>query len=133
MDAFDKFAIKTNRNQERIEEDITVIKKAVTEISSTSSRKTWSSVVSSLPGGVQTVHRVPKPKPAINKETEIIVRLNDNEKNQKLQETATQDTCNDINTKIAELETSSQNIRAITQLPSGDIAIYTIIEEEATK
>jgi hypothetical protein len=53
----------------------------------------------------------PKPKSATNKNTEIIVRLNDSEQKQMLQKTSSQDIFEDINARIMQLEAASKGIK----------------------
>ena len=44
-----------------------------------------------------------------------------------------QDIVEDINARIMQLEAATKGIRAIKKLPSGDIAVHTVNEEEADK
>jgi hypothetical protein len=141
MDAIDKLTAKVNRNHEKIEEDTAVIRKTITEFSlpsfspssiySENSFQSWSSIVSS--GGASRASTTTKLKPAINKNTEIIVRLNDSEQKQVMQKTPSQDIVEDISARILQLEVTTKGIRAIKKLPSGDIAVHTVNEEEANK
>jgi len=140
MDALDKLTTKISSSHEKLEEDTTIIRKTITEFSlpsssssvySKNSSQSWSSVVSS--GVASKASTIMKPKPTINKNTEIIVRLNDSEQKQVLQKVPSQDIVEDINARIMQLETATKGIRAIKKLPSGDIAVHTVNEEEADK
>ena len=91
MDALDKLTTKISRSHEKLEEDSKIIRKTVTEFSlpsssssiySKNSSQSWSSIVSS--GVASKASTTIKPKPTINKNTEIIVRLNESEQKQVL-------------------------------------------------
>ena len=69
----------------------------------------------------------------INKNIEIIVRLNDSNAKQKLKNQNAQQIANKVNEFIEKVNSSAKNIRAIKKLLSDDIVIYTIDKEEATK
>jgi len=109
MDAIDKLTAKVNRNHKKIEEDTAVIRKTVTKFSlpsfspssiySKNSSQSWSSIVSS--GGASRASTTTRLKPAINKNIEIIVRLNDSEQKQVMQKTPSQDIVEHINRSSA--------------------------------
>ena len=69
----------------------------------------------------------------INKNIEIIVRLNDSNAKQKLKNQDAQQIANKVNEFIEKVNSSAKNIRAVKKLFSGDIVIHTIDKEEATK
>ena len=136
LDAVDKLTAKVGRNHEKIEENTTITRTLVKEISSSLSSSPSSSKLSTSSSSTRSwaaVAAVPRPKPTINKDTEIVVRLNDSEKKQVLQKTDQQAIVEEINRCIAHHEISSTSIRAIKKLQSGDIAVHTINEEEAEK
>jgi len=72
-------------------------------------------------------------KSTINKNIEIIVRLNDSEQKQVMQKTSSQDIVENINTRILQLEATIKNIRAIKKLLNEDIVVHTINEEKTNK
>lgn len=141
MNVLDKLTTKISRSHEKLEEDSTIIRKIIIEFSlpssssssiySKNSSQSWSFIVSF--GVASKASTIRKPKPTVNKNTEIIVRLNDSEKKQALQKVSPQNIVEDINTRIMQLEAATKGIRAIKKLPSGDIAVHTVNEEEADK
>lgn len=134
LEAIDKLTAKVSRNHENIEENTTVIRKTITDLSSHTSSspfntslspKSWSSIAAQP--------AKPAPKPAINKDTEVIVRLNDKDKKEELRKQDTKAIIQQVNEKIKEFDITTKEIRAIKQLQSGDIAIHTVNAEEANK
>ena len=133
MQAIDHLAMQTTRNHEALNENTIAIRNTITDLSSSLSSPTslkngrqWSSLFTANT-------KTPVPKPEINKSHEVIVRLYDSGKKQEIQKTITQDIIKDINASLTATETTSTAIRAVKKLPSGDLAIHTINEEEATK
>ena len=70
-------------------------------------------------------------KPTINKEQEIIVRLNDQNQKAILKEVPTDIVRKDLNVRIESL--GYHPIRAVKRLPSGDIAVLTTNNDETKK
>lgn len=131
MDAIDKMSSKLSRGQDKTEEGIAAIKSSINEANTRNvtapnkAGKSWASVAAT-PAPIS-------PKPAANKETEIIVRLNDKDKKQEMKQLEVNRIAADINTAIASKEITNKNIRAVKKLPSGDLAIHTVNAAEADK
>ncbi|MCJ1349462.1 hypothetical protein MMC31_007702, partial [Peltigera leucophlebia] len=70
-------------------------------------------------------------KPTINKEQEIIVRLNDQNRKATLKDVPTDTIMKDLNVRIESL--GHYPIRAVKRLPSGDIAVLTINNDATDK
>ena len=75
----------------------------------------------------------PAPRNTVNKNTEIIVCLNDSEKKQQLGERESKRIVADINACITAKDIQAKDIRAVKKLPSGDLAVHAISAEEANK
>ena len=90
------------------------------------SQFTYSSPSSSISG-------VPIPPTPYNKNTEIIVRMNDKEASKANAVKEPRELAEKVNQYIRNNKISTKDIRAARTLPSGDIAITTATEEEATK
>lgn len=135
LDAIDKLTIKIGRSHEKIEENTTVIRNSVTELSSTisTSPSTYSSKASPRSWATVASAASTHPKAHINKETEVIVRLNDTDKKQELKGHEISRIASDINNSISQKDITTKGIRAVKKLPSGDIAIHTVNAEEAEK
>ncbi|KAL2047272.1 hypothetical protein N7G274_001291 [Stereocaulon virgatum] len=90
------------------------------------SQFTYSSPSSSI-GGIQI------PPTPYNRNTEIIVRMNDKEASKANAAKEPRVLAEKVNQYTRNNEISTKDIRAARTLPSGDIAITTATEEEATK
>ncbi len=70
-------------------------------------------------------------KPTINKEQEIIVRLNDQSQKTALKDVPTDTIIKDLNVRIE--SQGHRSITAVKQLPSGDIAVLTVNKDATDK
>ena len=141
LSAIDKLAAIVGRNHETIEKNTTVIRKAITDIFfssfsislALSGTRSWFFILFFSQGRIPIAASAIKLKPKLNKETEIVIRLNNKEKKQELNKQDAEIILKAINVKIAELQITNKESRAIKQLQSGDYAVHTINEEEAEK
>lgn len=137
LDAVQKLAFSTDAHHRKAEQDLTVIKSTVNNIRPNSSS---TSLPSNLPGsrsyasmlqGSTSQTLLLPAKPTINKEQEIIVRLNDQSQKATLKDVPT-----DTIMKVLNVCIESQGhrpIRAVKRLPSGDIAVLTINNDATDK
>ena len=137
LDAVQKLAFSTDAHYRKTDQDLTVIKSTVSNIRPSSSP---TSLPSNLPGsrsyasmlqGSTSQTLLLPAKPTINKEQEIIVRLNDQNQKAILREIPTDTIMKDLNVRIESM--GYHPIRAIKRLPSGDIAVLTINNDATDK
>ena len=133
MDAMDKMTAQFSRGHAKMEESNAMIRHGITEIT-TSLKSSSSPTIKAGPRNWAAVAAAPPaPRTTANKNTEIIVRLNDSEKKQQLSQYETRRIANEINTCITEKDIQAKGIRAVKKLPSGDLAIHAVNAEEAEK
>ena len=131
--AIDSMTSQYNRSQSKMEESNAIIRHGITEL--TTSLKSSSPLTNKAgPRNWAAVAATPPaPRTTVNKNTEIIVRLNDADKKQQLSQYETGRIAKDINVCIAEKDIQAKHIRAVKKLPSGDLAIHAVNAEEAEK
>ena len=142
LDEVRKLARETTTRDNAIDEKLTIIKNQPvgSYTSSAATASSWAGVAnrlrdsqftysspSSSIGGVQI------PPTPYNKNTEIIVRMNDKEASKANAAKEPRVLAEKVNQYIRNNKISTKDIRAARTLPSGDIAITTATEEEATK
>lgn len=137
LHAVQKLAFSTDAHHRKAEQDLTVIKSTVNNIrpnfSSTSlpsNLPSSRSYASMLQGSTSQTLLLPA-KATINKEQEIIVRLNDQNEKATLKDVPIDTIMKDLNVRIESL--GHHPIRAVKRLPSGDIAVLTINNDATDK
>ncbi|KAI4120970.1 MAG: hypothetical protein LQ347_006992 [Umbilicaria vellea] len=142
LDEVRKLARETTTRDNAIDEKLTIIKNQPAGSYTTSSAATtsWAGVANRLRDSQFTysspsssIRGAPIPPTPYNKNTEIIVRMNDKEASKANAAKEPRELAEKVNQYIRNNKISTKDIRAARTLPSGDIAITTATEEEATK
>ncbi|KAG7001977.1 hypothetical protein G7Y79_00030g065100 [Physcia stellaris] len=133
MDAMDKMTAQFSRGHAKMEESNAMIRHGITEITTSLKSSSTSTIKAGPRNWAAVAAAPPAPRTTANKNTEIIVRLNDSEKKQQLSQYETTRIANEINTCITEKDIQAKGIRAVKKLPSGDLAIHAVNAEEAEK
>ena len=142
LDEVRKLARETTARDNAIDEKLTIIKNqpAGSYTSSAATASSWAGVANRLRDS-QFTYSSPSssisgaqiPPIPYNKNTEIIVRINDKEASKANAAKEPRVLAEKVNQYIRNNKISTKDIRAARTLPSGDIAITTATEEEATK
>ena len=122
-----------------MEENFTIVKSSISNAhipqaqSSKSPNTTGIKTYASLLHNLHSPHPVPSNpiRPTINKDQEIVVRLNSSEQKAILKDVSTDIILKNLNTHIESM--GHRTLRAIKRLPSADFAVLTVNNEEAEK
>ena len=131
LEAVQKISFNTVQHHQQVNENFTIVKAAIANQSTpqtsllnshnTAKPRTY---VSLLQGTLSTSTSLIPQKAAINKDLEIVVRLNSAEQKAILKDVATDVILKDLNIRMRRM--GRHPVRAIKGLPSGDLAILTI-------
>ena len=133
MNAIDRLTTKMKRDHERIVKNTIVIRSQIAEISSSFSfdiinaLKTWIAMTT------KTITSISKSKSIINKDTKIIMRLNDSITRQKLKNQNIQQIEINVNEYIKKRNFVAKCVRAVKKLFNDDIAVHIVDKKKITK
>lgn len=138
LEAVQKISFNTTQHHHRVDKNFTIVKASIENQSmplSSSSHfgnaikpRSYTSLLQEIsPTATSSI----PPKPVINKDLEIVVRLNSPEQKIALKDVSTDVILQNLNTRIGKM--GQPPVRAIKRLPSGDFAILTVGSKEAEK
>lgn len=139
LEAIQKMSLNALQHHQRTEENFTIVKSSISNAhifqpqSSKSPNTTGTKTYASLLHNLHSPQSIPPnpTRPTINKDLEIVVRLNSSEQKAILKDVSTDIILKDLNTRIESM--GYRTLRAVKRLPSGDFAVLTINNEEAEK